>query len=277
MRLWITMSGTSGGISRLEEDSPYNGLAMSPAARISSRQSSVDVGEPFSSAWQSLQSPDPAIALWLCNLDLNTAPTAMCAQWLSTAEHARAARFGTDLLRRRWMAGRAALRFLLGNALGIDPRAVQLRHGLRGRPEIATADAPDFNVSHTGDIALIGIGAGLRRGERIGVDIERADRSVNADGLARKFLGERERAALAPLDADARRLRFLRLWTCKEALSKATGDALSAPFRELELTLDEGPRLVAGPEPYAPERWHLHAIAVPTDLIATVALWRGRD
>jgi 4'-phosphopantetheinyl transferase len=197
------------------------------------------------------------------------------AHWLSPAEHARAARFGTELLRRRWMAGRAALRFLLGNALGLDPGAVQLRHGLRGRPEIAAADAPDFNVSHTGDVALIGIGVGLKAGERIGVDIERADRSVNADGLARKFLGERERAALAPLDVDARRLRFLRLWTCKEAMSKATGDALSAPFREIEVALDEEPQLVSGPEPYTPGRWRLVAADVPAGLLATVAIWRG--
>jgi 4'-phosphopantetheinyl transferase len=224
-----------------------------------------------------LPPPDPAVALWLCQLDRASDGAAGLAGLLSPDERARAARFGTDLLRRRWIAGRATLRQLLGDVLGIEPATVQLRRGVRGRPELAAADAPDFNVSHTGDVALIGIGVGLRRGERIGVDIERADRRVNADGLARKFLSERERAGLARLDADARRLRFLRLWTCKEAMSKATGDALSAPFRDLEVALDEGPRLVAGPEPYAPERWRLDAVAVPADLIATVAIWRGRD
>ena len=76
--------------------------------------------------------------------------------------------------------------------------------------------------------ALFALAEGLPPGARVGVDVEHAGRAVNADGLARKFLCERERAALAPLDADARRGRFLRLWTCKEAMSKATGDALSA-------------------------------------------------
>ena len=247
---------------------------MSPAARISSRQSSVDVGEALASAWQPLPAPDPAIALWLCRLDVTSPAIATFVHWLSAAEHERAARFGTDLLRRRWTAGRATLRYLLGRVLGIEPEAVQLRRGKRGRPELAATSAPDFNVSHTGDIALIGIGVGLRDGDRVGVDIERADRSVNADGLARKFLSERERARLAKLDADERRLSFLRFWTCKEAMSKATGDALSAPFRELEVMLDEGPQLVAGPAPYTPERWRLHAVAVPGDFIGTVAIWR---
>jgi 4'-phosphopantetheinyl transferase len=223
-----------------------------------------------------MPSPDAAIALWLCDLDRDPAAVTMFAHWLSAAEHERAARFGTDLLRRRWMAGRAALRFLLGRVLGIEPARVQLRRGIRGRPELAAVNALDFNVSHTGDIALIGIGADLQAGERIGVDIERADRSVNADGLARKFLSERERAGLTPLDADARRLRFLRLWTCKEAMSKATGDALSAPFRDIEVALDDGPQLVAGPPPYSPNAWRLIAAEVPDGLLATVTIWRGR-
>ncbi|HXX86595.1 MAG TPA: 4'-phosphopantetheinyl transferase superfamily protein [Casimicrobiaceae bacterium] len=194
---------------------------------------------------------------------------------LSTEDRARAARFGTEALRQRWIAGRATLRALLGQQLNIDPAAVPLRRGVRGRPELDMPDAPDFNVSHTGSVALIGIGVALPPGERIGVDIERADRKVNADGLARRVLTQRERDALAPLDANARRQRFLRLWTCKEAMSKATGDALSAPFRRIDVALGDAIKLNDGPPPYIPERWRLLAVAVPDEFIATVAVWRS--
>jgi 4'-phosphopantetheinyl transferase len=219
--------------------------------------------------------PDRAIALWLCKLERDETELVSMTEYLSPAEHARAARFGTDLLRWRWVVGRATLRVLLGRHIGIDPAAVPLRRGVRGRPELDLRDAPDFNLSHTGDVALIGIGAGLKRGERIGVDIERADREVNADGLARRVLTERERADLAPLDTQARRRRFLRLWTCKEAMSKATGDALSAPFRRIDVDLSDGLRLSAGPSPYLPEQWRLLAADVPDAFIATIAVWRG--
>ena len=168
------------------------------------------------------------------------------------------------------------MRLLLGRELDIDPSQVPLRRGVRGRPELDLPDAPDFNVSHTASVALIGIGAGLKRGERIGVDIERADRAVNADGLARRVLTERERADLAQLDAEARRRRLLRLWTCKEAMSKATGDALSAPFRRIDVDLSDGTRLSAGPPPYVPEQWRLFAADVPQAFIATVAVWQGK-
>jgi 4'-phosphopantetheinyl transferase len=221
-----------------------------------------------------LAAPAPGVALWLCQLDRVSADLAALSASLSAQEQARAERFGTPALRRRWMAGRATLRSLLGRVLGLDPSAVLLRRGVRGRPQLDGDYAVDFNVSHTGDTGLIAIAAGTQDGTRIGIDVEREERRVNADGLARKFLTERERAEIAPLGTDLRRQRFLRLWTCKEAMSKATGDALSAPFRHMDVTLGGGPRLVAGPAPYAPARWQLVAAATPPDLIATLAIWR---
>jgi 4'-phosphopantetheinyl transferase len=221
-----------------------------------------------------LAAPAPGVALWLCHLDRASADIATLSPLLSAPEQARAARFGTALLRRRWIAGRATLRSLLGRTLSVDPAAVRLRRGVRGRPELEGDHAVDFNVSHTGDRALIAIATGVQDGTRIGIDLEREDRRVNADGLARKFLTERERAEIAPLASDVRRQRFLLLWTCKEAMSKATGDALSAPFRHMDVTLDGGPRLVGGPMPYAPAAWQLVAAATPPGLIATLAIWR---
>jgi len=220
-----------------------------------------------------LTAPAPGVALWLCHLDRVSADVTALSASLSAQERARAERFGTALLRGRWIAGRATLRSLLGHALGFDPSAVRLRRGVRGRPELDGDYAVDFNVSHTGDTALIAIATGIQDGTRIGIDVERGERRVNTDGLARKFLTERERAEIALLAADVRRQRFLRLWTCKEAMSKATGDALSAPFRHMDVTLDGGPRLMAGPAPYAPAAWQLVFAATPADLIATLAIW----
>ena len=102
--------------------------------------------------------------------------------------------------------------------------------GSQGRTDI------DFNVSNTSDIALVGVADSP--GLRIGVDVESEDRMLNHAGLARKYLTSREQAAIASADDDAHRRAFLRLWTCKEAMSKATGQALSAPLRKLDVELD---------------------------------------
>jgi 4'-phosphopantetheinyl transferase len=226
-------------------------------------------------ALRSIATPDDAVALWSCDLERVPAEVGEFAQCLSAEERARAARFGTDVLRSRWVVGRATLRLLLASATGVDPADIRLARGVRGRPELAGPRRLDFNVSHTDGVALIALGHALPAAARIGVDIERGDRVVNADGLARKFLSERERTMLSPLTANERRLAFLRLWTCKEAMSKATGDALSAPFREIDVDISGPLRLRDGPPPYSAEDWRLFAANVDDAHIATVAIWNA--
>ncbi len=226
-------------------------------------------------ALRSIATPDDSVALWVCGLERDPAEVGAFAQCLSAEERARAARFGTDALRCRWVVGRATLRLLLASATGIDPADIRLARGVRGRPELAGRRRLDFNVSHTDGVALIALGHALPVAARIGVDIERQDRVVNADGLARKFLSERERTMLSPLTANERRLAFLRLWTCKEAMSKATGDALSAPFREIDVDIAGAPRLRDGPPPYSAGDWRLFAANVDEAHIATVAIWNA--
>lgn len=216
------------------------------------------------------------VELWWCELESDPGGIETLAACLSPAEHARAARFGTDELRRRWIRGRATLRELLGATLGMAPGEVPIQRGPRGRPELAPATRGiDFNVSNTRSVALIAIGTDLAAGKRIGVDVERDDRDVGADRLALKFLTARERSTLEGRDADERRRCFLHYWTCKEAMSKATGDGLAAPFGRLDVELDAQPRLVAGPPPYDPPRWQLHSPAVPDDYRATLAIWQN--
>ncbi|HSC23511.1 MAG TPA: 4'-phosphopantetheinyl transferase superfamily protein [Casimicrobiaceae bacterium] len=212
----------------------------------------------------------PGTKLWWCTLDASADQIGCWSEMLSAAERARAARFGVPFLRDRYVVGRAALRTVLAEALGLAPREVAIVRGVRGRPRLDGDSRLDFNVSHTAGVALIG----LTNAGRIGVDIERRDRAINVSGIARKFLSEAERAHLAPMHADDARRAVLTLWTCKEAMSKATGDALSAPFARIDVDLCEGRRVRDGPDRYDPARWTLHATDIPPHHIATVALWR---
>ncbi|MFO1314271.1 MAG: 4'-phosphopantetheinyl transferase superfamily protein [Burkholderiales bacterium] len=216
-----------------------------------------------------LPSPAPGVDVWMCGLARAPDEVRALAATLSPAEAARAARFGRDDLRDRYVVGRATLRLLLGARLGCAAQAVEIGRGERGRPFAAGAGGLDFNVSHTAGVALIGFATDVR----IGVDIEHGDRRVNVDGIARKFMAPDEQRVLAGLAPDGRRRALLRLWTCKEAMSKATGEALAAPFRRMSVATDGGLRLAAGPAPYVPAAWRLLAAAAPGAFVATVALW----
>ena len=144
-------------------------------------------------------------------------------------------------LRRRWIAGRTMLRSLLGQLArdSIPPgsiaarrsRTASARRRVDGRFQRL---AYGRHCAHRDRHRHPGRNAYRYRHRARGPPRQR-------DGLARKFLTRRERAEIAPLTSDIRRKRFLRLWTCKEAMSKATGDALSAPFRYIDVTLDGRP------------------------------------
>jgi len=187
---------------------------------------------------------------------------------LSEAERARARRFGRPELRSRYIVGRCTLRAILGGILGAEPARVAIVRGRRGRPMV-DGNQLDFNVSHTRDTAIFAVTAHAR----IGVDIEHRDRALNVDGIARKFMSPDEQAMLQGLDGEARAHALLRLWTCKEAMSKATGDGLGAPFRRLDVELSPAPSLRDGPHPYDPARWRLLPVEMSGGYLATVALW----
>jgi 4'-phosphopantetheinyl transferase len=226
---------------------------------------------PVSSGIVRLASVSPDIELWWCSLQPLQARLDVFERSLSEAERTRAARFGTPQLRDRYVMGRGSLRSILAGELDIDPAAVDIVRGTRGRPQLAGTPALDFNVSHTDGVAIVGI---VRRG-RIGVDIERLDRTINVEGIARKFMTANERAAIAAQDADAGRRRLLTLWTCKEAMSKATGDALAAPFGSIDVAIDTGRTLRSGPSPYRADHWLLHPLVVPPEYVATAAVWEA--
>jgi len=155
-----------------------------------------------------------AVEVW--QIDLSRGPRASAAS-LSAAERARAARLLGAGQAERWMAARSALRELLGERLGVAPAAVELAAGEHGKPEVPGA-ALRFNVSHTGEFALIALA-----GREVGVDVERLDRTSRA---VERTLTPGERAT-APGHEE-----LLRIWCRKEALAKAIGGGLGwAPER----------------------------------------------
>ena len=115
-------------------------------------------------------------------------------------------------------ARHAALSLLLHlsahTGLSVDHPVQVSEHG---RPHFAASDAPDFNLSHTGDLAAAILGHG-----RVGIDVQEELDTLATDRLAARFfsLGEQERLCGAPREL------FFELWTKKEALGKLLGVGL---------------------------------------------------
>ena len=160
---------------------------------------------------------------------------------------------------------RAGLRELLGRYLGDDPAAVRIRD--EDKPRIEPPSPLRFNLSHSGDLALVAVAT-----EReVGVDVERVGRERDVERLARRMFLGAEQAAVREAEDGA--FAYHRHWVAKEAFAKATGRGL-ASMRSFEVSLDgpEGPRLVhvAGDEREA-RRWSLAMLDVDDPYVAAVA------
>lgn len=135
---------------------------------------------------------------------------------LSASERRRALRFRHNADRARAVRGRAALRRLLADACpGSRPDLLRIDNLPQGKPVLREAGAPEFNVSHAGDVLLIALSW---RGP-VGVDVEcQVSREAEHELVAQVY----SRAEQTAIDA----LCFTERWVVKEALLKARGEGL---------------------------------------------------
>lgn len=202
-------------------------------------------------------------------------PDSAVEKALAAEDHRRAAGFRFEKDRLHWRQCRAALRILLGEALGRPPAELVLEIDPQGKPHLPAADRLDFNLSHCADLALIAIGDS----GPLGVDIEPAGRATELLGCEETFCHPREIARL-PAAPQARARALLDLWTAKEAFLKAAGTGLLQAPQEIEIATDRlsatGTPLLAGltghPLHHPSLREHVALLAAPSLAPAPVVL-----
>jgi 4'-phosphopantetheinyl transferase len=209
--------------------------------------------------------PPGQVQVWRLSTDRDPRPGLAL---LSAEERQRADRFRTDLLRARYIAAHAALRLLLGRALGVPPDRLRFRRNAWGKPELAEGDLR-FNLSHSGPWAVVA----LARGIEVGVDVEvaRHPPPLEVAGIA---YSAAERAALSGLSGPALTAAFYAVWTRKEALSKGIGRGFSFDFTGFTVSADPAERTSrpALPPDLAGTDWHLHDLPAIEGAAAAVAI-----
>ena len=176
------------------------------------------------------------IHVWLAGLGDTDLLAAHCADCLSLAERERAARFKFARDRKRYVISHGALRSILAMYLGVEVAAIDFDSGPAGKPKLAqnlAGSGVEFNLSHSGEVALIAV----TRGEEIGIDVERIREDFAFKPIAQRFFTANEVAALEDLPVDLQREAFYKCWTSKEALLKAEGTGLSGSLDEVQIVL----------------------------------------
>ncbi|HEY6943089.1 MAG TPA: 4'-phosphopantetheinyl transferase superfamily protein [Dokdonella sp.] len=170
-------------------------------------------------------------------------------------------------------AARALLERLLRGYAGTAV-VPAIASGERGKPFVPSLPWLDFNLSHAGSLVALA----FARNQPLGIDIEPLERRIGVDGIAARFFGARETAALGRVEASLRQAAFLRLWTHKEAVLKALGDGLGFGLDRIEFELKDDGRierlLDVGAEAGQPVEWQLRSFEPKTGVVGCVA-WRG--
>ena len=144
--------------------------------------------------------------------------------------------------RGRYLVAHALLRLVVGAMLRVDGRTLAFRAtcrqcgGPHGKPELSWPAAPlRLSISHSGDWCVVAVA----RAVEVGVDVEQI--ALRGSELPVRALSSTERAIVDDIAPTDRTAAFIRYWTRKEALLKATGDGLAVDPARITLSAPDRP------------------------------------
>jgi 4'-phosphopantetheinyl transferase len=143
--------------------------------------------------------------------------------WLQPDERERAARYRRKEDHNRFVFGRAMAKVVVSKFTHRESAEIRLIPGVNSKPELA--GIPDFqiNLSHSGSWIVLAISS-----ESIGIDIEKIVSDFPFEDIVSNSFSEREQRYVESSDDPG--TAFYRLWTRKEALSKATAKGMDDDF-----------------------------------------------
>lgn len=219
--------------------------------------------------------PEATVHVWHAGLDVDEATFQRLTAVTSADERHRARRVRVASAGRRFLVARAILRTLLGAYLDASPAALPLPAGGSEKPRLLEPEEPElrFNVSHSGDTALL---AFARRLE-VGIDIECEVQGRAPERLVRRYCSDAERRLLDGMDGSARSAAALVIWTRKEALAKAWGRGVyRSNLRELDLGLGSDDEWLTVSDPASGQSWSVRTIRPPEGGCAAAVAVQGR-
>ncbi|MEV7414910.1 4'-phosphopantetheinyl transferase superfamily protein [Streptomyces sp. NPDC089919] len=193
---------------------------------------------------------------WLVDLD-RTAPTDITPHYpdgLTEDELRRGAEFVHARAAHRFYRARLAVRRLLADRLGSDPRELRIDYDPAGKPHLP--DHPGTHISWSRSDGLLLVGA--TESGPLGVDVELVrPETTNLDVLAFVY---------PAMPRTASPETFFHAWTLLEAAVKATGRGLTEGAGDVALSFPpDGSVALTGIHRHGDLPWHGHTLLEPTE------------
>ncbi len=203
------------------------------------------------------------------------------AAWAVLDEHERerAGRFVFAADRERFVVSHALVRRALSRLADVRPEAWRFVAQAFGKPTIDATQLEEtlaFNMAHTDGLVACAVAR-----HEVGIDVESVERRIQPLEIASQFFSHRELLCLRECPEALRPLRFIELWTLKEAYVKALGTGLSQPFHTFSFAVNAGSIQFDAPDNdgstwtfalMAPSELHRLAVAVRSATSAPISI-----
>jgi 4'-phosphopantetheinyl transferase len=204
------------------------------------------------------------VHVWQTNLKRSHPTLKFYQTILSSDEQKRAERFKFEKDQQAFIIARGTLRKILSYYLNLRPEQIKFKYSSKGKPCLDFNPLPlHFNLSHAYGKAIYAIALE----KNLGVDLE-FRREIEVLSLAKRFFCDSEYQWLNALPLDQQNLAFFRLWTCKEAYLKATGEGLVG-LQDIEIQTPLGSSLKIL---NIPQNWTLKTLETAENYLATLAI-----
>jgi 4'-phosphopantetheinyl transferase len=167
---------------------------------------------------------------------------------------------------------------VLSRYLDCPPSDIRFAENPFGKPFLDEANGgrvPEFNLSHAGELVLVGV----CESRRVGIDVEEIRPMDDLSSIAESHYTPQECAFIFGQVSEAQTRAFFRCWTRKEAYVKALGKGLSIRLNSFETNMQ--PELGRSsrnlPRSADGANWQLADLDVPEGYMAAVAVEMGMD
>jgi 4'-phosphopantetheinyl transferase len=189
--------------------------------------------------WQSGSGPaallESEVHVWRLSLDQGPRLIRLFEEFLSSEEKRRAEGSFLEMKKISFRLCRGFLRVLLGRFGGTAPEAIRFVKGERGKLHLDASfrrTGIEFNLSHSGDVALVA----LSKERRLGVDVEQTRPTAALDEISQRLFSFVEREEIGALPEAERIDGFYACWTRKESSIKALGGSIAELALEVLVT-----------------------------------------
>ncbi|SHM21946.1 4'-phosphopantetheinyl transferase family protein [Mucilaginibacter sp. OK098] len=203
------------------------------------------------------------IDVWKIGVSPNSSLIDSFLTILTPDEIARANRYHQLKDRNRFIISRGAMRHIFGKYLNQTPATVEFGAGENNKPYIKSTNQLNlqYNLSHSGDAILLAVSDSA-----IGADIEFINKSFGFKEVLADNFSTAEIDYINETDAVA---CFFRLWTRKEALTKATAQGLDIDLKLIPVL--DGSHLIKPGIIASNNNWLIRSFALNDEYTASIA------